>query len=73
LQTRFEQSEQEILNLHAQLQTAQNTAALAQERAADLKSLLEAQQRLAAAAAMQRINVAQPLTRRSNLAATRAP
>jgi hypothetical protein len=51
LQTRLDRSEQEILNLHTQLQAAQNAAALAQERAADIKGLLEAQQRLAVGAA----------------------
>ena len=71
LQNRFEQSEQEILNLHTQLQTTQNTAALAQERAADLKSLLEAQQRLSSAPAAMDPNTAQVASRRSNLAATR--
>lgn len=71
MQGRLDQSEQEILNLHAQLQTAQNTAALAQERAADLKNLLEAQQRIAAAATAPDSNATQPLARRSNLAATR--
>ena len=48
LQTRHERSEQDLLNVHAQLQAAQNAAALAQERAADMKSLLDAQQRLVA-------------------------
>lgn len=72
LQARLERSEQEILNLHTQLQAAQNAAALAQERAADIKSLLEAQQRMAAAG-----STAEPgaLTassaRKSNLSAAR--
>lgn len=48
LQTRQERGEQDLLNMHAQLQGAQNAAAIAQERAADLKSLLDAQQRLVA-------------------------
>lgn len=48
LQTRHERSEQDLLNVQAQLQAAQNAAALAQERAADMKSLLDAQQRLVA-------------------------
>jgi chromosome segregation ATPase len=65
--TRIEQFEKDILGLHAQLQSAQNTAALAQERAADLKSLLEAQQRLALQDAS---GLAQPI-RRTTLAATR--
>lgn len=65
--TRIEQFEKDILGLHAQLQSAQNTAALAQERAADLKSLLEAQQRLALQDAS---GVAQPI-RRTTLAAAR--
>ena len=65
--TRIEQFEKDILGLHAQLQSAQNTAALAQERAADLKSLLEAQQRLAL---QDGSGVAQPI-RRTTLAAAR--
>ena len=65
--TRIEQFEKDILGLHAQLQSAQNTAALAQERVADLKSLLEAQQRLALQDAS---GVAQPI-RRTTLAAAR--
>ncbi|RGE47037.1 hypothetical protein DZC30_01135 [Comamonas testosteroni] len=69
---RFEQSEQDILNLHAQLQTAQNTAALAQERAADLKSLLDAQQRLASVASTgQEVQTIAAQPRRSTLATTR--
>lgn len=48
LQTRQERGEQDLLNAYAQLQAAQNAAALAQERAADMKSLLDAQQRLVA-------------------------
>ena len=72
LQARFEQSEQELLNLHAQLQSAQNATALAQERAADLKSLLEAQQRLAAVPnPNDQLGNGIPSARRSNLAATR--
>lgn len=71
LQTRHERTEQDLLNLHAQLQAAQNTAALAQERAADIKSLLEAQQRIANAA-----NTGEPVNsalgaRRSNLSTAR--
>ena len=65
--TRIEQFEKDILGLHAQLQSAQNTAALAQERAADLKSLLEAQQRLAL---QDGSGLAQPI-RRTTLAAAR--
>ena len=65
--TRIEQFEKDILGLHAQLQSAQNTAALAQERVADLKSLLEAQQRLALQDAS---GLAQPI-RRTTLAAAR--
>lgn len=72
LQNRFEQSEQDNLNLHTQLQSAQNTAALAQERAADLKSLLEAQQRLAAVASNgQDSPTAATQPRRNTLATTR--
>ncbi|WP_027015965.1 DNA-binding protein [Comamonas composti] len=43
LLSRHDSLEQETLSLHAQLQSAQNMAALAQQRASDLKSLLEAQ------------------------------
>ena len=73
LQSRFDQAEQEILNLHTQLQAAQNSAALAQERAADLKSLLEAQQKLTTTVNAQAVepSSAPSITRRSNLAATR--
>lgn len=73
LQSRLDQAEQEILSLHTQLQAAQNSAALAQERAADLKSLLEAQQKLATtvnAAVVEPVS-ASSVVRRSNLAATR--
>ena len=65
--TRIEQFEKDILGLHGQLQSAQNTAALAQERAADLKSLLEAQQRLAL---QDGSGLVQPI-RRTTLAAAR--
>ena len=72
LQTRLERSEQEILGLHAQLQTAQNAAALAQERAADIKSLLESQQRLAAgSSAAEAVASLAPGSRKSNLSAAR--
>ncbi|GGH61891.1 hypothetical protein GCM10010975_26050 [Comamonas phosphati] len=69
LQARLERSEQEILGLHAQLQLAQNAAALAQERAADIRNLLEAQQRLAAGSSAA--EAAAPGTRKSNLSAAR--
>ncbi|MEX8192312.1 DNA-binding protein [Comamonas guangdongensis] len=72
LQTRLERSEQEILNLHTQLQAAQNAAALAQERAADIKSLLEAQQRLAAGSGTQEAAALSPAgARKSNPSAAR--
>ncbi|WP_280190780.1 DNA-binding protein [Delftia sp. PS-11] len=70
LQDRYEKSEQEQLELHAQLQTARNAAALAQERAADLRSLLEAQQRMAGAVADE--GGALPLRRASLSAARRS-
>lgn len=50
---RHERGEQEQLHLHAQLQAAHNTAQLAQERAADLRSLMESQQRLSGAVAQE--------------------
>ena len=65
--SRIEQFEQDMLGLHTQLQSAQNTAALAQERAADLKNLLDAQQRLA----MHEAAGAASPARRNTLAATR--
>jgi chromosome segregation ATPase len=68
LQGRHERGEQEQLNLHAQLQTARNAAALAQERATDLRSLLEAQQRLSAAGTE---DAASALARRGSLSAAR--
>lgn len=65
--SRIEQFEQDILDLHTQLQSAQNTAALAQERAADLKNLLDAQQRLALHEGSAQASTA----RRNTLAVTR--
>jgi hypothetical protein len=72
LLTRLERSEQEILGLHTQLQAAQNAAALAQERAADIKSLLDAQQRLAVGAGVVEATALQaPGARKSNPSAAR--
>ena len=71
LQGRYEKSEEEQLALHSQLQTAQNAAALAQERAADLRSLLEAQQRLAAGGALPDAGAGLSLGRRGSLSAAR--
>ncbi len=71
LQGRYEKSEEEQLSLHSQLQTAQNAAALAQERAADLRSLLEAQQRLAAGGALPDAGAGLSLGRRGSLSAAR--
>nr|WP_180319549.1 DNA-binding protein [Delftia acidovorans] len=71
LQGRYEKSEEEQLGLHSQLQTAQNAAALAQERAADLRSLLEAQQRLAAGGALPDAGAGLSLGRRGSLSAAR--
>ncbi len=71
LQGRYEKSEEEQLSLHSQLQTAQNAAALAQERAADLRSLLEAQQRLAAGGALPDAGTGLSLGRRGSLSAAR--
>jgi chromosome segregation ATPase len=68
VQARYEKSEQEQLDLHSQLQTARNAAALAQERAADLRSLLEAQQRLSGTMVEEG---GAALSRRSSLSAAR--
>lgn len=74
LQARHERSEQELLNMHSQLQVAQNAAALAQERAADMKNLLEAQQRLATSSSGSNEAVSVPSNasaRRSTLSTAR--
>ena len=47
LQAKFERSERESVELHAQIRTAQTAAALAQERTQDLKEMLQAQQQSA--------------------------
>lgn len=71
LQSRLERSEQDLLGLHAELQAAKNTAALAQERAVDLKNLLEAQQRLPASAGAYDAGDTASAARRANPAAMR--
>lgn len=58
LQAKLERSDQDQLQLHGQYQAAQNAAAIAQERVADLKSLLDAQQRLVSTGAAEPVALA---------------